>query len=298
MSRPTRETAAGRAYRDLQALARTSGRPTDELFVLYVLERFLFRLSLSRHRDHFILKGGMLLAAFGDRRPTRDVDLLAVSIANDVETVASIVRDVLDVEVDDGVVFEPDRLTSETIREFDLYAGVRLTVPARLHRAEVPLRLDVNVGDPVVPAPAEVPYPALLGDPFPVIGYPIETVLAEKIVTMVARGDTTTRERDFADVVLLVRRNDIDGALLSAAVTATAGHRATQLRPLREILVTLGEERQGAWAAFLRRSGLTAELAAVYEDVITEVIRFADPVIAGEASRSRWSAFSSGWQVQ
>ena len=79
MSRPTRATSGGRAYLSLQARARSEGRPTGELLVLYVLERFLYRLSVSEHRDRLVLKGGMLLAAFDERRPTGDVDLLARS---------------------------------------------------------------------------------------------------------------------------------------------------------------------------------------------------------------------------
>lgn len=298
MSRPTRETVAGRAYLDLQALARRSGRPTDELLVMYVLERFLYRLSLSEQRRRFILKGGMLLAAFGDRRPTRDVDLLAVSIANDTDVIATAVREVLDVEFDDGVVFEANRVTAEIIREQDLYAGIRMTVPARLHRAAVPLRLDINVGDPVVPAPTDVPYPSLLGLPFPVAGYPIETVLAEKIVTMIDRGDATTRERDFADVALLARRHEINGTRLTAAVGTTASHRQTQLRPLREVLITLGQDRQAAWTAFLRRSGLEHDLPASYDDTISAIADFADPVLREEAAGLRWSPPDGRWQTQ
>jgi hypothetical protein len=112
MTRATRGTPAGRAYLDLRALARRDGRPTDEVLVLFVLERFLYRLSLSAYRERFVLKGGMLLAAFGERRPTRDVELLARATANDVDTVAVLVRDVLAVEVDDGIVFDPAGLTA------------------------------------------------------------------------------------------------------------------------------------------------------------------------------------------
>jgi len=188
MTRPSRDTTAGRVYLDLRARARRDGRGTDELLALYVLERFLYRLSISAHRDRLVLKGGMLLAAFDQRRPTRDVDLLATATPNDVDTVAALVREVVTVDVDDGVVYEPERLTARTIREQDQYAAVRVVVPSRVGRAQQPLRVDVNVGDPVTPAPVEISYPALLGEPFRLVGYPIETVLAEKLVTMVARG--------------------------------------------------------------------------------------------------------------
>ncbi|CAN5143647.1 nucleotidyl transferase AbiEii/AbiGii toxin family protein [soil metagenome] len=298
MNRPTRETAAGRAYLELQARARRERRPTDELLVLYVLERFLFRLSRSEHRHRLVLKGGMLLAAFDQRRPTRDVDLLATAGANDLDTVAAVVRDIVavEVELDDGVVFEPDRLTARTIRDQDVYAAARIVVPARVHRAQHPLRVDVNVGDPVTPAPVEVDYPALVAEPFPLVGYPIETVLAEKLVTMVDRGDATTRERDFADVLLLIRRHDLGAAGLSTAITATASHRQTELRPLGDILVTLGARRQASWERFAARSGLGDVVPHGYQETIARVIEFADPILTGGVTGGVWRPGDRVWR--
>lgn len=117
MTHPTRDTTAGRTYLDLRSRARREGRPTDELLVLYVLERFLYRLSLSPHRHRLVLNGGMLLAAFDQHRPIRDVDLLARAISNNIDAVATRVRDVVTVEVDDGVQFDPTQLTGQTVRE-------------------------------------------------------------------------------------------------------------------------------------------------------------------------------------
>lgn len=153
MSRPSRHSASGRAYLDLRARARREGRPTDELLVPYILERFLYGLSVPDHRSRLVLEGGMLLAAFDVRRPTADVDLLATAIANDVEVISVFVREVLATEVDDGVVFEPGGLRAQVIRDADPHTGVRIPVPARIDRARHPPRIDINVGDPVTPAP-------------------------------------------------------------------------------------------------------------------------------------------------
>jgi hypothetical protein len=297
VSRPTRDTTAGRVFLELRARARREGRPTDELLVLYVLERFLFRLARSEHRRRLVLKGGMLLAAFDERRPTADVDLLARQTSNDADTVAALVRDVLAIEVDDGVVFEPDALRAQVIRDADPYTGVRITVPARIAQAQHPLRVDVNVGDPVTPAPVEVAFPALLTEPFPVVGYPLPTVLAEKIVTMVDRGDATTRERDFADVVVLTRRHTVDAGELAAAVRATGAHRASDLRPLRSVLVGLASARQADWERFVARSGLEGEVPATYEETIEAVIRFADPILAGEVTTGEWDPVARAWRT-
>lgn len=294
MSRPTRATPTGRAYLALRARARREGRPTDELFVLYVHERFLYRLSISYHRDRLVLKGGMLLAAFDERRPTGDVDLLARSIANDVEAISDIVRQVVALPVDDGVAFDIAALRAGVIRDAELYSGVRIVVPASIDRARHPLRIDINVGDPITPGPVEVDYPALLDEPFALLGYPLATVLAEKIVTMIDRGDTTTRDRDFADVYILSGRYRADAAELAAAIASTGAHRGSDLRPIRKVLVALGTLRQADWSRFVARMGL-ADVPASLADVIDAVAGFADPILTGEVRDGSWDPAERRW---
>lgn len=295
-SRPGRDTTAGRVYLELQARARREGRPTDELLVLYVLERFLFRLARSAHRSNLILKGGMLLAALEERRPTRDVDLLAQAVDNDIDAVGELVRDVIAVPVDDGVEYDTAGMRAETTRDLDPYPGVRIVVPASVQRARLPLRIDVNIGDPVTPAPIEVAYPTLLGEPFVLMGYPIETVLAEKIVTMIDRGDATTRERDFADVVILTRRHAIDARGLRAAIEATAEHRGSTLRPVEEILVTLADDRQADWKRYTDRAGLATSVPVSFADAIAAVCAFADPILTGAVLDGSWSPDAGRWR--
>ena len=296
MTRPTRETTAGRVYLDLRKRARAEGRGTDELLVLYVLERFLYRLSISVHRDRLVLKGGMLLAVFEERRPTRDVDLLGLAIANDVDSVAALVTEITAIEVDDGVVFRPEQVTTQTIREQDVYAAVRITMPATVSTAEVALKVDVNVGDPVTPAPVEVTYPALLDEPFTMIGYPLETVLAEKLVTMIARGDTTTRDRDFADVWLLTGHHQIHRHRLREAITATADHRDVTLTPLGEVLSRLALDRQDNWRRYTARTGLDGQVPARLAEVIADVTAFVDPVLdTSLESDTSWNPVTRRW---
>jgi nucleotidyltransferase AbiEii toxin of type IV toxin-antitoxin system len=236
----------------------------------------------------------MLLAVFEERRATRDVDLLARGVSNEIDEVAAIVLEVVAIDVDDGVVFEADRLDARVIRDDALYAGARIVVPARIGRAQHPLHLDVNVGDPVTPAPVEVEYPALLTEPFTIVCYPIETVLAEKIITMIERGDATTRERDFADVVLLTRRHVIDAVTLLAAIHATAEHRQAEVKPLRGVLVTLASTRQPDWERFVSRTGVDAP--ATYAEAIERVAEFADPILAGDVRAGRWDPVEQTWR--
>jgi hypothetical protein len=295
MTRPSRSTTAGRVYLDLLARARRERRPADEMLVLYVLERFLYRLSISAYRDRLVLKGGMLLSAFGQRRPTRDVDLLAKITTKEPATVAALVSEITAVPADDGVVYEINQMTTRTIRELDLYPAVRFAVPASVDRARLALRIDISVGDPVTPAPVVVSYPALVGEPFPLMAYPMDAVLAEKLMTIVARGDATTRDRDFADVLLLAGHHDIQAASLSAAITATANFRKMDLRPVSATVVTLGRDRQREWQRLLTRTGLEGLLPSDYVEAIRQVAAFGDPVITGSLTSGRWDHRRGQW---
>ena len=164
MSRPERSTAAGRAYLDLQRLARTSGRSMQVLLPMFASERWLARLAVSDHRFRFVLKGGVLLAALGNRRPTQDADLLALGISNDHATVIRYVNEIASIDLRDGGTFDPETTIARTIRDNDLYLGVRLSLDCSLASARIKLKLDVNFGDPVTPGPATIRLPTCSTD--------------------------------------------------------------------------------------------------------------------------------------
>lgn len=198
MSHPNRGTVEGRVYLDLQNKARRDGRPNAELQQLYVLEGFLARLAASPDRDRFVLKGGVLLAAFGTRRPTRDVDFQGLRLANDTATVKALIIAVAGIPLEDGLVFHTRTAHADTIRDEDEYSGVRVTMTATLARAQLTFHVDVNVGDPVTPAAVLVHVPRLLGgEPLALSGYPLPMVHAEKVVTALQRGTVNTRWRDW-----------------------------------------------------------------------------------------------------
>ncbi|MEU1476370.1 nucleotidyl transferase AbiEii/AbiGii toxin family protein [Streptomyces sp. NPDC005760] len=163
MANPTRDTTAGRVYNDLRNLARRTGRSTDEIMVEYILERFLYRLAASPlGRDHFVLKGGLLLAQFGARRMTRDIDILGRSFPGTETEIVHRIAVIAATEIDDGVVFDPATLKTVPIREEDEYHGLRLSLAASIARARLKLQLDVSFGDPVTPAPRIIDYPQQL----------------------------------------------------------------------------------------------------------------------------------------
>jgi hypothetical protein len=292
---PSRATPAGRAYLDLRKKARQDRRPVDELLQLYVLECFLARLSQTRFAGQFVLKGGVLLAAFGERRPTRDIDLQAQAHDNDPEAIRAAICQIAALEFDDGVVFDAQTATAEVIRDEATYHGVRVTLAARLATAQPHFHVDVSVGDPITPPPQDVSLPRVLGGEVAVRGYPLAMVHSEKIVTAVARGTTSTRWRDFADIYTLARRHTIDGTQLVRSVSDVALHRRVELAPLGRLLAGYGVIGQQRWTAWRRRQRLDDRLPDQFGDVVTAAVTFADPAIIGTAAGQSWNPATGTW---
>jgi len=223
---PTRASTAGRAYVDLRKKARRDRRPVDELLQLCVLEAFLARMAATGSAEQFVLKGGVLLAVFGQRRPTRDIDLQAQSIANDPATIRSAITRIAATSLDDGVVFDTQAATAAVIREEGQYQAIRVSMTASLATARPSFHVDVSVGDPITPEPQIVRRPRILGGTIAVRGYPLSMVHAEKIVTAITRGTVSTRWRDFADMYMVTRRHPVDGTELSTSIREVARHAA------------------------------------------------------------------------
>lgn len=166
------------------------------LQVLYAIEGFLRRLSISEYREQLVLKGGMLLAALDARRMTKDADLSAHGIVNDEESVAGIVAEIAATTLleSDGIIFYPASIATEVMREGAIYPGVRAKLHAAIGSARVVVSLDFSFGDPG--EVQEIRYPEILGGAGIVLyAYPIERTLAEKIATMMERGKLNTRDR-------------------------------------------------------------------------------------------------------
>lgn len=295
MTAPSRATSAGRAYLDLRSKARQDRRPVDELLQLYVLEGFLARLATSHLSGQFVLKGGVLLTAFDERRPTRDVDLQAQALDNDVESIRVAVCQIAATDLDDGIVFDTDAATAAVIRDEDAYAGVRVTMTTQLATARPHFHVDVNVGDPITPPPVTVHVPRILGGTLTVRGYPLAMVHAEKIVTALSRGTVNTRWRDFADIYLLARHHAIDGAELAGSIHDVARHRQAQLLPLAQALDGYAGIGQRRWALWRTKQQLGDRLPERFSDVIGAVVAFADPAISGAAEGRSWNPTRGAW---
>ena len=192
----------------------------------------------------------------------------------------------------DGVEFDTNAISIATIREGADYEGIRLTFPASLAGAKLKLRLDLSFGDPV--EPQRIDYPTLLGDQdFSLLGYPLESVIAEKVDTMMLLGDANTRDRDYGDVYLLSRIHAIEADALRSALRRVVEHRGHEVRPLGPLLETLRESRQQPWEAFRARVG-SAGLPERFADVVDAVVDLVDGL--PEVSNSTWNPAAQQWE--
>lgn len=273
--------------RKLRAAARSTAdktgqpAPTQELLTRHLLESFLDRLSRTEHAPDFILKGGILLTAYGARRPTKDIDANAVSADVTAEHLSTVVRDAAAADVPDGVEIHPDTITIQEIREEGDYPGFRIRAQASIASWAGSLTWDVSTGDPVVPPPQLVKIPRVIGEPIEVLGYAAETSIAEKGVTILERGITSTRWRDYIDIVQLAQAG-VDVAELRRAAEAVAQYRQVTLEPISQHLEGYGAVGQVKWAAWRRRQRLEAVSEALLDDQVALVAALLDPIFATE----------------
>ncbi|GAA4046852.1 nucleotidyl transferase AbiEii/AbiGii toxin family protein [Arthrobacter methylotrophus] len=289
-------TATGSIYLQLQKVARDRKRPADEIFTLYGLERFLARLTATAYADDFCLKGGVLLSAHALRRPTRDIDMQALDFQLDVDHLNKVVKAVCDVVVDDGLVFDLASMQIEQIRDEDEYSGLRVSLPGLLGRAKITIKLDISTGDPIWPEPEQIALPSLLGGSVKMQGHPLVTVIAEKTVTMLQRGTTSTRWRDLLDVAVLSDRFEFSAWDLRQAAARVAAHRGAELEPLRALMAGYGAIGQAKWAAWRRKLKVEDLCEQDLDAQVERVLIFMEPVFDGTAEdHHRWNPNARIW---
>ena len=215
-------------------LNRAKSEASDFSLVLtrYALERLLYRLSISKSRDNFLLKGALLFDLWFDVpfRPTRDIDLLGFGVAETAELHATF-EDFCHLQVNDGVVFDAQSIRISEIRKEANYAGLRVTLMGHIDGARCPIQVDVGYGDAVTPAPELADYPVFFeefGQPRLRV-YPRYTVVAEKLEAIISMGMVNTRLKDYFDLWVILNKTDIDLVVLQQAVGATLQRRSTAM---------------------------------------------------------------------
>ncbi len=234
----------------------------NAVLLQYFQERFLYRLSISRYKNHFILKGALLIITYKipRTRPTRDIDFLGIDTSNDIAKIKSIIIEILTLSCNDGVNFDEKSLVIENIAEENTYHGIRVKFLAGMDTIRRRIQVDIGFGDIITPTALSLSFPTLLDMPVPeIMAYPLETVIAEKYHTIVKFSFPNSRMKDFYDIYFLLKHSSFENKIIKDAIENTFANRNTFLDD-RKVIYTdefrLSTERQNQWRAFLSRYNL------------------------------------------
>ena len=246
----------------------------------YMMERFLERISLSEYKDKFILKGGMLVAAMVglDARATMDLDVTIKAANVSLRDVEMIISNIIAIPIDDGVSFRIKRI-SEIMEEAD-YPGVRVSMETKFDGVIIPLKIDISTGDVITPKEIRYRFNLMLEDrTIEVWAYNLETVLAEKLETVISRNVTNTRMRDFYDIYILQKLHgeQLDKEILWHALVATARKRGTleqiESGDIREILneIETSSVMENLWKAYQKNYSYAVDISW---HIVMESVRY------------------------
>lgn len=259
----------------IRNIAKQKNIPAQVILQNYMFERLLVRLADSEFKDKFVLKGGMLVTAIVglDNRATMDLDTTLKSLPLTPEAITGALQKVCEIESDDDVTFEVGMTTP--IRDDDIYGGYRVMLNAKYDTIITPLSIDVSTGDVITPNPVEYTFAEIFDDEksYRLWAYNIETVMAEKIETILRRGIFNTRPRDFYDAYILATTQQFDRTLFNEALKATAEHRGTteQIADIPAILMNIegSSELQVMWEKYRKQFAYAKEIS--YENIISEL---------------------------
>lgn len=243
----------------------------------YFQERLLYRISQTRYRNNFYLKGGALMYAYERfvARPTLDIDFLGNNISNEGESIVKAFKEICSVPYEeDGVTFDVEQITDQNITEFKDYHGIRLSIPVRMDTISQVMTMDIGFGDVVTPKPVDLDYPILL-EHLPsakILAYSLETVIAEKLHAVVDLADQSSRMKDYYDLYTILHNEKFDADVLQEAIIRTFENRHT---PYDDNTMFFRKEfsenrqMQVRWQAFIKKITKNTELA--FAEVVTYI---------------------------
>ncbi|MDO4178540.1 MAG: nucleotidyl transferase AbiEii/AbiGii toxin family protein [Phascolarctobacterium sp.] len=271
----------------IRNLAKENKSDARVLLRIYMMERFLERVSQSRYRDNFVLKGGMLITSMigVKMRSTMDIDASLQNITLDENEVTVIVNEIIKIDLDDAIIFEIGDI-SNIMDEME-YPGIRVSLRAQLGKLAVPLKIDFSTGDVITPRAIQYSFALLLENrSIRLWSYNLETILAEKLQTILARGVLNTRMRDYYDIHLLlgVYGEKINSLVLHDAFIVTCSRRNTAKLSMqcKDILnlITEDEHLKKLWSTYKMKYTYASDIE--YEDVLVSILKLLDLILAYE----------------
>ena len=248
------------------------GLPSNTLLNYYMMERFLCRISKSEYANNFVIKGGFLISSLIgiDMRSTMDVDVTLKGVALNSDTIRDIIESILHIDMQDQITWDIEKITS--IHEEGAYEDFRITLIAHFFNMRVSVKLDITTGDVIIPREIDYSYSLLFGEEKLLIkAYPIFTILAEKIESILARNVSNTRARDFYDIYILFKKNpDLNRKQLKKALYKKAQERKTTmyLEENEKYLsdISKSKELQEIWGNYRKKNSYASNIA--WEELI------------------------------
>lgn len=254
----------------------------QDLMQMYFFERILYRISISKYKYNFIIKGGLLLSSMfeDESRTTQDMDTMLKGIDISEERLQEVLKDILKIDAEDGIIFEI--LNFRKIREEDLYGGYRVSIKAHVDTLSVNLKIDITTGDPIIPKEIEYNYKCLIDDKIiKIMAFSKYSVIAEKFETLIETLETDTRAKDFYDIYKLMI-NNIDKEKLYKAIYNTFERRNTLilLEDLENRFNIIKESLalQEYWNNYQRKNYYARNIS--YEDFVNSVKEIVDVIIS------------------
>ena len=286
----------------LKNFAEKNGQTFQEALTYYGLERTIYRISISKYSDFFVLKGGIFLYAIHGRnyeRATTDIDFLACRISNSGEEMKKVFENILALEVDDALVFDTSSVMVEDITEFKEYHGLHVSAVGYLDRTRIPIGIDIGFGDVIYPNAVKIEFPVMLNmEPPMVNAYSLETVIAEKLEAIIRNGYYNSRYKDFYDLYILSLKHVFTFEELKHAVSKTFENRKTVMTMATS---AFGDDfindplHLSRWQAFLKKKNAMVQIPLT---VAMERIKvFSEPLL--ERTRSdliKWNPNKGLWE--
>ena len=261
----------------IRSLAEEKNLKSQEVLQIYFFERFIERLSKSKYKNNFVIKGRFLTLSLIsiENRTTMDMDSIVKGIALKEEKIKEIVEEIININVDDGIRFEIKDISY--IREEDEYENFRISLIANIEKTKNPMKLDLTTGDAITPREIDYTYPCIFSkENIKIMAYPLETILAEKYETIIRRNITTTRMRDFYDLYTLykLKKDQIDYEVLKEAIERTSNQRGSQkeMQDYEEIIEDIKEDSylRSLWEVYLSENKYIGDLTF---DKVVGVVR-------------------------
>lgn len=281
----------------LRSKAKEKDVPFQLLLQLFCQEEFLRRLSKSKYKNNLIFKGGLLLFSLSnfESRPTMDIDFLGRDISNDQSNILSIISSVISTPSEYSFIsFEI--AGSENIAEGRNYSGARVKVIGRISNTKTPFKIDIGIGDVIVPAAQYTTLTSQL-DNFPeteLLSYSLESVIAEKWEIIISRMETSSRMKDYYDIYYLASSYDFDGEILQKAISETLIYRGVSfdISTIEKIaMFHKDRDMQNKWSAFKRKTlGIELEFQDVLKTILALLYNPTKAFISGKSFHGKWSA--------